>query len=313
MKIGMVLAGGGARGAYQIGVWKALRKLNIDKYINVISGTSIGALNAILFMKGDLEQAEKLWYEISKHTVLPTDNKDLIARSILITLGSKNMGFVKKYIPKALESGNISRSGLLNILDNYIDFDKVMKKNIICYATCTEVPEFIPKYFKINEHSVDNVKRILLATSALPMIYESQNVEEKHYLDGGMVDNVPIQPVYGERCDIIIVVGLSKVLDINKRMYPNTKFIEIVPKRINDSFVDGTLDFKKEGSMKRIRQGYEDTIEYISPIFELNDFINKEKIKDMDYIGKKNKKIFFDILKQKIFKNNNDDNGRKIR
>ena len=59
MKIGLVLAGGGARGAYQIGIWKALRELNIDKHISVVSGTSIGALNAILFMQGDLGSSRR--------------------------------------------------------------------------------------------------------------------------------------------------------------------------------------------------------------------------------------------------------------
>lgn len=51
MKLGLVLAGGGARGAYQIEVWKALAKLKIDKYIKVVSGISIGVLNTILFLQ----------------------------------------------------------------------------------------------------------------------------------------------------------------------------------------------------------------------------------------------------------------------
>ena len=316
MKIGMVLAGGGAKGAYEIGVWKALREFKIDKYINVISGTSIGALNAILFMQGDLEIAEELWCNISKETVLPTDNKDLIARGILVTLGSKNMKFVKKYIPKALEAGNISRDGLVNILDDYIDFNRVLNRNITCYASCTEIPDFVPKYFKINEYDLDTIKNILLATSALPMIYESQRVEGNQYLDGAMVDNIPIQPVYGEKCDIIIVVSLSNTLNINKRMYPNTRFIEIVPKVMDESFVDGTLGFTRDGAEKRIKQGYEDTIEYLNPIFELHNFINREeknKIKYNNFFKFNNKNNVLDILKTKVFKKFNYNNNHEIR
>ena len=59
MKIGLVLAGGGARGTYQIGVWKALIELGIDKYIKVVSGTSIGAVNAMLFQQGAYDMAEE--------------------------------------------------------------------------------------------------------------------------------------------------------------------------------------------------------------------------------------------------------------
>ncbi|MGG7179470.1 patatin-like phospholipase family protein [Clostridium paraputrificum] len=303
MKIGMVLAGGGALGSYQIGVWRALKELKVDEHIKIISGTSIGALNAILFMQGDIDNAEELWYSISKEKVLPTDNKDLFARGILIALGSKNMGFVKKYIPKALEAGNISRSGLLDIIEKYVDFDKVIKKDIICYATCTEIPDLVPRYFKVNEHNIDTITSILLATSALPMIYESEKIQEKQYLDGGLVDNVPIQPVYGEGCDLIIVVNLYKDATIDKRMYPNTKFIEITPRIIDEGFVDGVLDFKPESARRRIRQGYEDTIEQFTPFYELYKFISEiemEKVEKSNIVKYKNKKMIFNLLKEKI-------------
>ena len=79
MKIGLVLAGGGARGAYQIGVWKALIELGIDKYIKVVSGTSIGAVNAMLFQQGAYKLAEEFWYNIKKEQILPMDEKELKA------------------------------------------------------------------------------------------------------------------------------------------------------------------------------------------------------------------------------------------
>ena len=49
MRIGLVLSEGGGKGAYELGVWKALTELELDKYIEVFSGTSIGAFNAVLF------------------------------------------------------------------------------------------------------------------------------------------------------------------------------------------------------------------------------------------------------------------------
>lgn len=48
MKIGLVLAGGGGKGGYQIGVWKYLKEIGLEKNISVISGTSVGGLNAVL-------------------------------------------------------------------------------------------------------------------------------------------------------------------------------------------------------------------------------------------------------------------------
>ena len=63
--------------------------------------------------------------------------------------------------------------------------------------------------------------------SAVPLIYDSVIINNVSYLDGGIVDNVPIQPVYGEGCDVIIVVKLSVDSYIDIEKYPNTKIIEI--------------------------------------------------------------------------------------
>ena len=59
----LVLSGGGTRGVYQIGVWKALRELKIE--YDLIIGSSIGALNAALMAQGDWEEAHRLWMNIT--------------------------------------------------------------------------------------------------------------------------------------------------------------------------------------------------------------------------------------------------------
>lgn len=282
MKIGLVLAGGGGRGAYQIGVMKALRELSLDKYIKVISGTSIGALNAILFMSDDLDKAIDIWKSISKEEILPTDDNNLTIRSMLLHLGIKNMSFIKKYIPKIILGGNISRDGLINIM-NKIDFDFINKSEKICYAACTDSTKLTARYFKINDYEEEDIKKILLATSAIPMIYDYEEIESIKYLDGGIVDNVPIQPVYGENCDIIIVVHLAKESDIDKRLFPNTHIIEILPTIMEDGLFEGTLEFDEDMSRKRMNIGYEDTIEIIKPIMELTRYIDnveREEVKD---------------------------------
>ena len=64
MKIGIVFEGGGGKGAFQIGVWNALRELNLEQYITTISGTSVGALNAALLFQGNYANAERIWNSI---------------------------------------------------------------------------------------------------------------------------------------------------------------------------------------------------------------------------------------------------------
>ena len=68
--IGLVFAGGGGKGSYEIGVWKYLHEIGIDQYIRVVSGTSVGALNAALFVGSSYEVAEELWLNISQDKIL---------------------------------------------------------------------------------------------------------------------------------------------------------------------------------------------------------------------------------------------------
>ena len=58
----LALEGGGAKGAYQIGAWKALREAGVK--IDAVAGTSVGALNGALIVMGDLEKAEAIWYNL---------------------------------------------------------------------------------------------------------------------------------------------------------------------------------------------------------------------------------------------------------
>ena len=68
-KYGLVLAGGGGKGGYEIGVWKALRESKTLS-IGAVSGTSVGALNAALYMTGDYDMAENIWLNITPDKIL---------------------------------------------------------------------------------------------------------------------------------------------------------------------------------------------------------------------------------------------------
>ena len=83
-KIGLVLGGGGGKGAYQVGVWKALREYKIEKYINHISATSIGSLNSLMFVSGNLDKAIDVWGNISKDVALTKKSiKDVVFKKSL--------------------------------------------------------------------------------------------------------------------------------------------------------------------------------------------------------------------------------------
>ncbi|MEG2288804.1 MAG: patatin-like phospholipase family protein [Clostridium sp.] len=279
MKIGLVLSGGGGKGAYEIGVWKAIKELGIDRYIKAISGTSIGAFNAALFAQNDFEEAERLWEEVTLEKMMPINSRELIKKGITLAVGSRTMAFAKKYMASKLEHGDVPRDGATDIINRYINVKKIRASGINCYVSCTEMPEFTAKYFKLNDYEDDIVKSILMATACVPMIYESEAIYDKTYLDGGLTDNTPIKPVYEDGCDIIIAVLLDKLGTVNRQDFPNAKIIEIIPSDMETKILEGLLNLDDEAKTKRIQRGYEDTKNLLEPIFEIARYQYKEQLK----------------------------------
>lgn len=275
MKIGLVLSGGGGKGAYELGVWKALVYLNIHKYITVFSGTSIGAFNAVLFAQDNIKDAESLWEEVTIDKLIPISKFELFKKGVGLILGGRNLNIAKKYMNQKIEEGAVSKEGARNIVDKYLNINMMKENNKVCYAACTELPDFKVKYFKVNDFNEELGKEIIIASASLPLIYEPTELFGSKYIDGGICDNTPIQPVYGEGCDIIIVVLLSKEGKVDKALYPNTKIIEIYPRNLNESVINGTLNLDEEAKKNRIREGYEDTISLLEPIMQMAEFKNK--------------------------------------
>lgn len=273
MKIGLVLAGGGGKGAYQLGVWKALEEFGIDKHIKVFSGTSVGAINAALFAQNDLRKAESMWREVDMETLIPLNRVELIKKGVQLAIGAKGLKYIKKYnMGRIIENGDVPTEGFMKFIDKYIDINKIKSRGITCYASCTEMPDFNVKYFKLNSYEDSVAKNIILGSASLPLIYKSSVIDGKRYLDGGMVDNIPVKPIYDEGCDIIIAVLLSQNAYIDKKKFPNAKIIEISPSNLNEGIIGGVLNLDLEAKRRRVNEGYLDAINTLESVLYLNSF-----------------------------------------
>lgn len=240
---GLVLAGGGGKGAYQIGAFRALREKGVDDYITAVSGVSVGALNLVLFAYNDQKMAEEVWKNISPKQFLEVD-PELID----------------------FKEGLMSRDGLTEILDNYIDMEIIRKNERRLYVTLTEVDaqgkaqSGLAKYFSLNYQGDKRIRDLLLASSALPIIYEPVEIDGKLYKDGGLKDNLPIAPLYAEGLRHFIVVGLSPDTKIDYDRFPGAEFVFIKPGKNIGGFWDGTLDFTSDGARTRMEIGYKDAL-----------------------------------------------------
>ncbi|WP_294343891.1 patatin-like phospholipase family protein [uncultured Clostridium sp.] len=275
-KVALVLSGGGGKGAYEIGVWKALKEFGIDKKITAIAGTSVGALNAALFLQGDIDIAEEVWRNISNEKILKIDKAEIL-KKLLIETGVTS-SIANAYLISKGKTGVFSRDGLLEIMEKYVDLNTVSQSKVQCFISCCEIPKKVVKYFKINNKSEERIKDILLASSALPVIYDNVIIDGKRYIDGGIVDNTPVKPLYDIGYRTIIVVHLNNDNIVKDTDFPGINMFQIIPKTSQGNFISGTLDFDKEHAEIRMNQGYEDTYKLIRPFYDIG--LIKDRIID---------------------------------
>lgn len=290
--IGLVFAGGGGKGAYEIGVWKYLHEIGLEQYVRCVSGTSVGALNAALFVGSSYELAEKLWLDINQNKILTP--KKVTAEEIMKWLilngfhiaGPLTMGMSKvasgaimgaekvaqMMLTKVRGDHMFSRDGIIDMISDGLNFTMLQSSEISCYATCVKCKGLEVERFKLNNYSDADITTLLLASSAIPIVFPNEEFEGDKYCDGGIPvvgDNVPIAPVYDTGLEHIIVVHLNRETIINKSKFPNAKIIEIVPKYDLGNALNGTLDFSPEGALHRLNLGYEDAKRIIQPMVDM--------------------------------------------
>lgn len=317
-KLGIVLDGGGGRGAYQIGVWKYLKESKLYNSISAISGTSVGGLNSCLFALDEYNLAETIWRQKIQDKILSIDiDIKEICGKIALQFGIQNFvpgASIISFFTMLSTRGYFSRKGLIEIIDEYIDLNELSKMEFPIYATCVELPLFETRYFKLNGYDTETIKKILLATSAIPIIFPKEEIEGKYYYDGGIKDNSPITPLYEEGCTDIIVIHL-KADEILKDRREGVNIYEICPQEDLGNFFKGTLDFSTEGAYRRIEQGYRDAKEILSPVVDIAK-AGAGIIKDLDMM-REHEKIFKENRKalleeRKLLKSNLNDNMEKF-
>jgi NTE family protein len=109
IKVGLVFSGGGAKGAYHLGVWKAIRELGLENIIKGVSGSSIGALTGYMFSVKEYDKSYQLWYS----SALETNPNNKIAKLI----GYKNSSAINNLKNNIF----LSSKKIDNLLDSIVN------------------------------------------------------------------------------------------------------------------------------------------------------------------------------------------------
>lgn len=259
MNYGLVLAGGGARGAYQIGAMRAIRETGIE--ITAVCGTSIGAINGALFAQGSYEKACELWEDISLEGIIKSSaqfGKNLLSISNIASLISE------------MKNGGIDISPLEKKLDEVVDEKRLRSSKIDFGLTSVSLTGKKEVCLFKDEIPPGKIHEYLIASASLP-IFKTKSIGGEKFADGGLVDNMPLDMLIKRGIKDIIAIDVHGV-GIKKNTL--TAGVNIIEVKCGKPYV-GTMDFDKDGIKAATDEGYFDTL------------------KVMGYYG--GKKYFFDI------------------
>ncbi len=168
--LGLVLSGGAVRGAAHIGVLKALEEYGIKP--SYLSGSSAGAIVSVFYGAG----------------YSPSEIEEIVLKTNVMS-----------YLKPALNlSALFSLEGLERFFKDYIHYTDISQLQIPVYICATNLNLGRPEYF-----AEGDIIKIVSASCALPFIFKPVQIGEYIYIDGGVMDNLPAEPLVG-KADFII-------------------------------------------------------------------------------------------------------------
>lgn len=282
MKKGLVLEGGGTKGAYQIGAYKALKDLGIK--FTGIAGTSIGALNGALIIQDDDNVMEDIWINYDYKSFMNID-EDTYEKYKNIEMKTKNLYDVVDLMNKARKKQGIDITPLRKLLKEKIDEEKIRKSNIdFGITTAYWDGKICPQLLYVEDIPDGKLVDYLIASASLP-IFDLEKLDDKLYLDGMFSNNIPINMLAQRGYNDIVVVRLVDdflgKITINK--YNNLNLKVIVPSQS----LGGSLNKDKEHMEMNINLGYLDTMKAYKRYDGVKYFFNLDCKYNEDYCFRK--------------------------
>lgn len=244
---GVVLAGGGTKGAYQVGAWKAIKELEIK--VKGVVGASIGSLNGALFLQDDMEKTESLYNNIKITDVMEVEGSVDSEKNIF------NIANITRLTKEYAEQKGLSNEPLRRTIEKYIDIDKVYSSNIDFGLVTLNAKDRTPVELFKKDIKKDQFVDFLLASSCFP-IFKPQKIGDKEYLDGGLYDNIPINMLIKNNYKNILVLDIAGI-GIKRKMISKDVYLKVISPNED---LGGTFEFNPEKIKTNIQLGYLDTL-----------------------------------------------------
>lgn len=258
---GLALGGGGAKGSYEIGVWKALNELEIP--ISFVTGTSIGALNGAIIIQNNFELACKVWTEASLATVVKLGTRFLSSKT-----GKEKFFAYLDTFAKALTDGGLDTTPLRELLQNNINEDMIRKSEIGYGIVTFSLTDMKPVELYKEEIPEGKLIDYIIASAGLP-VFKREAINDCSYIDGGFCDIIPVSLLLNKNIKNIIAVDISGPGILKKVETSGVNIVNIK----NSRPTGGILDFNTEKAIDNMEMGYNDTLKKFGKLKGKNYYV----------------------------------------
>lgn len=221
--IGIVLSGGLAKGGYQAGFIKLLLEMQNKDDDYYICSSSVGTLNGYALASNQANYLQNVWKSID-------------------TVGVKNFFRFMK-----------NKDFMQGYIEHMVNID--IEKNFHLYTLCCEFPSMKEKYFCVNDVDKKDLLKVLTASITIPPIMKPVSIEDKNYIDGAFISNIPIDYLVNKNLDYIIVVHFDSMPLLLEETYKNDNIIEIQFSE-TEHIVSDSFDFSYHNVNEMINRGY---------------------------------------------------------
>ena len=249
MKRALVLSGGGSRGAYEIGAWQALEALGVR--LDGVYGTSIGALNAALVARGDIEAARALWLNLSLDKIMTVEDPEDFAIDRMVS----NKRDVLPFLVENARHLRMDIGPLQEMARRECDEARIRARGMGFGVMTFRVPQMQGLSVTLRDMKPGTAADWIVASASCFPVFPAKVIDGQRYIDGGYCDNLPIDLALREGADEVVAVELHPY-DTHPE-YARMPWLKIIRPRHS---LGGFLDFNPKLMRRSLWLGYHDAM-----------------------------------------------------
>lgn len=270
----LVLGGGGAKGVYHIGVWQALKELNIP--VNAFIGNSIGAVVSAYLAQGAEEELIEIARSMKLSTLIRLNKDEALADEN--SLREHNLNYWRGVYRNVVEKRGLDTSPMRESLESTINEDIIRENQLDFGVTTVNITDFKPRQVFIEQMAPGQLINYVMASAAFPG-FENPMIDGKKYLDGGLFDNVPFTMAKQRGYRKIILVDISGI-GLNRR--PRTEGTQTVYIK-NSIDMGNAFEFDPVFIKDFWQLGYLDTLHAFGELDGYRYFIEPDVTAEIDW------------------------------